>query len=105
MNKRIQIPLFNQSFWIVDKSWADEYVKDENFVTGLWDAVVFEGYRKRISLCIMNKKISEETIIHEAVHITNRILNRVGIEITLYNDEIQAYLVPFVTKKIIEALI
>ena len=104
MNKRINIPLFNQAFWIVDEKQAKEYVHHDNFVSGMWTAVVFEGYRKRISLCILNKKISEETIIHESVHIANRILDRVGVEITPYNDEVLAYLVPFIAKKIVEAL-
>lgn len=104
MNKCIKIPLFNQAFWIVDKKQAERYVHAENFTSGLWEAVVFEGYRKRICLCILHKQIRESTIIHESVHIVNRILDRVGIEITPYNDEVQAYLVPFVAKKIIEAL-
>lgn len=104
MNKRINIPLFGQAFWIVDKKWAEEYVSAEQFKTSMWTACVFEGYRKRISLCLLSKKIPEETIIHESVHLANRILDRVGVEITPYNDEVLAYLVPFIAKKIVEAL-
>ena len=104
MNKRINIPLFNQAFWIVDKKWAEEYVNAEQFKTGMWTACVFEGYRKRISLCLLSKKIPEETIIHESVHLANRILDRIGIEITPYNDEVMAYLVPFIANKIKECV-
>ena len=104
MNKEIKIPLFNQSFWIVDKKQAEQYVCDDNFVSGLWTAMVFEGYRKRICLCLIKKELPEEVIIHESVHLANRLLDRIGIETTCFNDEIQAYLVPFIAKKIIGAL-
>ena len=104
MNKRINIPLFNQAFWIVDKKWAEEYVNAEQFKTGMWTACVFEGYRNRISLCLLNKKVDDNIIIHESIHLANRILNRVGVEITPYNDEVMAYLVPFIVNKIKECV-
>lgn len=104
MNKRINIPLFNQAFWIVDKKQAEDYVNAEQFVNGMWTACVFEGYRRRISICFLHKDIDESTIIHESVHLAHRILARVGIELDPYNDEVMAYLVPFVVNKILKEL-
>lgn len=41
-------------------------------------------------------------IAHEALHVTNYILHCTGVGVTLENDEAQAYLLGWITKKLTE---
>jgi len=52
-------------------------------------------------ICIFRPDhLTPMTIAHEAMHLTNRILNDRGISITYDNDEVECYLLGWIVKQI-----
>ena len=108
--KKINTPLHHQVLHIII---CDDVEKEMSEVRNKFYANVdrfeFSGYTEaegRHHLVLLNKKfLTDEpftisTIAHEAFHITNFIMKRVGIHPDVNNDEAQAYLLSWIVEQV-----
>lgn len=115
--KKVKIDLYSQTLHIIivdDFSVAKttpEFLKRFAGLEPIRDD--FAGYaeaRENQHLIILNKKhlntpeYTLSTISHEAFHITNFIMKRVGIKPDVDNDEAQAYLLSYIVEEVYKFL-
>ena len=109
--KVIKIPIYfgnlvmlqTNKFQKVNKSYNSNFTKEDN---DIYDAVVFKDSKKHINqyVIVVRKNPSYSVIAHETVHLVNAIFKDHGIELSLDNDEPQAYLTGWLFEKIDEVL-
>lgn len=109
VNKNIKVPIYEQYIQIVICENVEEeiHLVRKKFPTRI-ERFEFSGYSEGIgkfNLLLLNKKYLTDkpfaisTIAHEAFHITNFIMKRVGINPDVNNDEAQAYLLSWIVEQ------
>ena len=106
--KKIKIPIYQGTLDIAifDNYEKSEYQFDGDFEPSYYDFAGYSIMNNKYYLVIINKIHNKDeittigTIAHEALHVTNKIMRDCGIEIDLSNDEVQAYLLSYITEQI-----
>lgn len=107
--KRIKVPFYSQILHIII---SDDVEKEISEIKKKFELDAqhfnFSGYSERIGqhhlLLINNKHLKNEidvveTVCHEAFHISNFIMKRIGIKPDVNNDEAQAYLLGWIVEQ------
>ena len=109
-NKNVQVPLYHQYIQIIICDDVEKEIDEVNkkyYVNK--NRFDFSGYSEgqgKYNLILLNKKyLTDEafaisTIAHEAFHVSCFIMNRVGINPDVNNDEAQAYLLSWITEQV-----
>jgi hypothetical protein len=110
IHKSIEVPLYYQRIQIIicddAEKEIDQINKKYNTNISRFD---FSGYSEgcgKYNLIVLNKKYLKDelfaigTIVHEAFHVTNFIMKRVGIHADVNNDEAQAYLLSWIVEQV-----
>lgn len=109
--KRVSIPLYHQTLHIAICDDAEKEIGEvrKKFYADV-DKFEFSGYSQaegKHHLILLNKKylmydepFAISTIAHEAFHITNFVMKRVGIKPDVNNDEAQAYLLSWIVEEV-----
>lgn len=110
--KKINVPLYQQVLHIIISEDVDkeiDLIKKKFDINA--DRYEFSGYSEAVGqhhLLLLNKKslFSDEfaisTICHEAFHISNFIIKRIGIIPDVNNDEAQAYLISWIVEQTVK---
>jgi hypothetical protein len=107
-----RIPIYYGELIIIFNDNFDESLKKANIVlekkiTG-YSALSIPTINKKTNVSkyviIFKREPSNSDIVHEALHITNWILNDRGVEVTANNDEAQCYLLGYIVKEIYDFL-
>ena len=107
-DKLLKIPIYDKSVRIVITNDEEKASDNLHINNGLFaHAIEWKGEGSDYGLWIVfnfeaNKKISYGVIAHEVFHITNYILDFIGVVPDFKNDEQQAYLIEWLTNKVIE---
>lgn len=98
--KRIKIPIYNAFLFIGVYDDFEELNKQYNTdATNTTDAVCWSCVNG--TAVFFNKnKLKPNVIVHECVHVVNRIFKEKGIDLDIDNDEAQAYLMDYIFEKI-----
>lgn len=102
--KNIKIPIFRGNIVLVQHNdWEKvrKHFKNPN-LSDEWDAVVFM-YEGSI-VAVFGKNPSLDIIVHEVVHVTHHIFMNYGMKLDPENDESQAYIQGWVTRKFLKHL-
>jgi len=109
--KRINMPIYHQILHIAICDDAEKEINEvrKKFYANV-DKFEFAGYAEaegKHHLILLNKKhlrydqpFAISTIAHEAFHITNFVMKRVGIKPDVNNDEAQAYLLSWIVEEV-----
>ena len=110
IHKSVSIPLYHQYLQIII---CDDVEKEIDQINKKYPSNIskfeFSGYaegRGKYNLIVLNKKYLKDesfavsTISHEAFHVTNFIMKRVGIHPDVNNDEAQAYLLSWIVEQV-----
>lgn len=101
---KFKVPIYNSNVvYIETDDFIDYYKKikvsydnTDNDCYGL----AFRGPKSYIILVKTSHKDDWSVIAHEALHVSNMILNSRGVEIDTSNDEASAYLMSYIIEKI-----
>nr|DAP80936.1 MAG TPA: hypothetical protein [Crassvirales sp.] len=96
--RKINIPIFDYKLTIVI---FDKWEEVEHLFDGGPEPRAITKTRYGASLVAINSK-KGDSIIHEAEHIKNAIWSYIGYSPQRDNDEVDAYLIAYIYKKIIE---
>lgn len=96
--KKVKIPIFKRSVVIANKKHAlknsgCESLHDYDAITYQKDGVIFVYFRKGATV---------ESVAHESVHIANIVINDCKMYYNSEEDELIAYLVGFLTRKLMQ---
>ena len=99
--KKIEIPLYYGELIIVKaKNWKEVNKKFGTNAEKGFEAVFFKDDKKsgrtRYVVAYVGKKLSNDVIAHETVHVVNSIFIDRKMQLDPYNDEPQAYLTGWV---------
>jgi len=109
--KRISMPIYQQTLHIAICEDVEKEILEvrKKFYANV-DNFEFSGYAEaqdKHHLILLNKKylrydqpFAVSTIAHEAFHITNFVMKRVGIKPDVNNDEAQAYLLSWIIEEV-----
>lgn len=105
--RKVQIPIyfgtlhiaFSKNFVKTAKKFKVELKDSANDYLGL---AVRISDKKACKYLILINRNTPDVIAHEALHITNYILEDCGITIDTTNDEVQAYLLGWVVTQVIK---
>ena len=96
--RSLTIPIFNYKLTIIIyDNWNEVSHKFEVDSEPAGICKIYSGY----TLCAINSHKLEE-VIHESEHIKNAIWEYIGYTPQLGNDEVDAYLIAYIYKKIME---
>lgn len=110
--KKLNIPFYSQKLHIIISDDVEKEIDNirKKFYPNL-QRYDFSGYSQAVEqhhLILINiKHVKKEidvisTICHEAFHITNFIMKRVGIDSDVNNDEAQAYLLSYIVEEVLK---
>lgn len=106
IKKKIQIPIYEGELIIYQvNKWSDMKKKFHkgSGLSDMYAASTFTNYRKQGSaqyIVAFRGAPTNQTVVHEAIHLTNLIFRDHGIKITTSNDEPQAYFTDWIFNEI-----
>lgn len=96
--RSLTIPIFNYRLTvIIFDNWEEVKHKFEGYAEPKGICKIHDGY----TLCAINSN-KIECAIHESEHIKNAIWEYIGYTPQVGNDEVDAYLITYIYKKIME---
>lgn len=105
--KEIEIPIFFGTLQIVVTNNFKKAVKKLKINIGDYEvdnysAFTYKDSRNNVDLyrVFITKGVKTSVVVHESVHIVNFIFKNTGIELSLTNDETQAYLTGWIFEQI-----
>ena len=105
--KEIEIPIFFGTLQVVVANNFKKAVKKLKINVGDYEvdnysAFTYKDKRNNTDLyrVFVTKNVEPSVIVHESVHIANFIFNNTGIQPSLTNDEVQAYLTGWIFEQI-----
>lgn len=106
--KTFEIPIYFGKLRVIQaknfSKWAGKLAGLDTEESEKYDALVCSYFAKdgsiRYAAIFRLKHCTNSTIAHEVVHLVNRILTDRGAKLDASNDEPQAYLTGWVTKKV-----
>jgi hypothetical protein len=102
MEKEILIPIYNATVKFVFSDDIDDSMSNhcDDIVENEESLVVWWADKHYYIVGIRKDKFSQQTITHECVHLSHRIMHNVGIPESLLNDEAEAYLTGYLAAQI-----
>ena len=102
IKKEIRVPIYNAKIIISITDDLPSSIVEYSDVSCENDVAMTLHFNTPLSYIMLFdvRKMSHMAISHEACHVTHRIMNDVGIEHTLLNDETEAYLQGYIINKI-----
>ena len=103
IDKTVSIPIYDAELRIQITDTYEQF-EEAVSVTGFGDdlggagaiALRYESHPKLFHIIFNREDLSPGNIAHECLHVTNRLMNTVGIEYSYTNDEAMCYIIGFV---------
>jgi len=84
---------------ILTNDWEEVNIKFNTRLTNSYDAVTF-NIEGNIYVGFLLQEFKLKYIVHEVIHVVNRIFKRSSVKLNIKNDETQAYLTSWLFEEI-----